>query len=319
MSDRLESVGISENIREFAHGAAQDAISPVADFLAPTLNVSQPVGRYKRYDEKSRFHIPKTLRGMEGRATEIRFDAKDETYRCDFHAIDAPIDAIQQDAADEDALMENAEICAEVAALSHEQRVINAALTATGAGTDVDMADASINIIDYLDQQIIEVSKASKMGSLLSLGILIGPEAYRRFKNHPNVQSKFRAGSSGGKGTRGVQTINPSLDDLSSLLMGNPEIRTTFNVEDVNGPGEDEDIQFLVSDAVIIFLRKVNPTRRDSSFMKTARLRGQWMVPGTYMRDDGRVRVAKMDWSEDVLTTNTKAAKRLNFTNNPGN
>jgi hypothetical protein len=36
------------------------------------------------------------------------------------------------------------------------------------------------------------------------------------------------------------------------------------------------------------------------------------MVPGSYQRDDGRVEVAKFDWSEDVQISNSNAAKRLN-------
>ncbi len=45
--------------------------------------------------------------------------------------------------------------------------------------------------------------------------------------------------------------------------------------------------------------------------MKTFRLANQWMVPGTYMRDDQRVEVVKFDWSEDVEVTNSSAAARL--------
>jgi hypothetical protein len=37
------------------------------------------------------------------------------------------------------------------------------------------------------------------------------------------------------------------------------------------------------------------------------------MVPGSYTRDDGRVEVAKFDWSEDVKVTNSAACVRLNI------
>jgi hypothetical protein len=46
--------------------------------------------------------------------------------------------------------------------------------------------------------------------------------------------------------------------------------------------------------------------------MKTFRLMNRFMVPGSYQRDDGRVEVAKFDWSEDVQVSNASAAKRLN-------
>jgi len=39
----------------------------------------------------------------------------------------------------------------------------------------------------------------------------------------------------------------------------------------------------------------------------------KFMVPGSYMRDDGRVEVAKFDWSEDVQVTNSTACVRLNI------
>jgi hypothetical protein len=44
--------------------------------------------------------------------------------------------------------------------------------------------------------------------------------------------------------------------------------------------------------------------------MKTFRLRGQFMVPGSYMKEDGRGEVAKFDWSEDVQVTNAAAVVR---------
>ena len=37
------------------------------------------------------------------------------------------------------------------------------------------------------------------------------------------------------------------------------------------------------------------------------------VVPGSYMRDDGRVEVAKFDWSEDVQVTNSAAGVLLNI------
>jgi hypothetical protein len=36
------------------------------------------------------------------------------------------------------------------------------------------------------------------------------------------------------------------------------------------------------------------------------------MVPGSYVREDGRAEVAKFDWSEDIAVTNSAAAVRLN-------
>jgi hypothetical protein len=87
---RLASISSNPILREFAQGAAQDAIMPVADFLAPTVPVATSVGRYKKYTEKNRFRIPQTLRTLGGRATELRFEAQDQTYNCKPHALDYP-------------------------------------------------------------------------------------------------------------------------------------------------------------------------------------------------------------------------------------
>ncbi len=76
--------------------------------------------------------------------------------------------------------------------------------------------------------------------------------------------------------------------------------------------GKDEDIRFLLDSTVLVFARKEAPTRRDPSFMKTFRLMNQYMVPGSYARDDGRVEVAKFDWSEDIQVTNSAACVRMN-------
>lgn len=65
----------------------------------------------------------------------------------------------------------------------------------------------------------------------------------------------------------------------------------------------------------VVFARKQNPTRRDPSFMKTFRRRGAWMAPRVYSRDDGRVEVAALDWSEDVQVTNSIAGQLLAIQN----
>ena len=129
---RLSDISASPTLREFAQGAAQSAIMPVADFLAPTVEVATSVGRYKSYTEKNRFHIPVTLRTMGGRASELRFEATDATYNCEPHALDYPVDNLEQLEAEglENMLREGATAVAEVAALAHEKAVIDAGLAA---------------------------------------------------------------------------------------------------------------------------------------------------------------------------------------------
>ncbi len=312
---RLSDISASPTLREFAQGAAQSSIMPVADFLAPTVQVATSVGRFKSYTEKNRFHIPDTLRTMGGRAAELRFDATDATYNCEPHALDYPVDNLEQLEADglENMLREGAVAVAEVSALSHEKAVIDAALTAVGAGTAKSWADAADPIAD-IDDAILSVIKAAKYGSLMGVGVLFGATAWKIFKNQTKVRGRFvvgnGAGMGAGNGALGLAV--PTEQSAGQMFIGTPEIRTSYMIYDSAPEGKSESISFLLDSAVLVFARKESPSRRDPSFMKTFRLMDRFMVPGSYMRDDGRVEVAKFDWSEDVKVTNSAACIRLN-------
>ena len=308
---RLSDISSSPVLREYAQGAAQEAINPVADFLAPTVEVATSVGRFKVYSEKNRFHIPDTLRTLGGRAAELRFDVADATFNCAPHALDFPVDNLEQlEAAGlENMLREGASSVAEVAALSHEKTVIDAALAAVGAGTAKTWNDAADPISD-VDDAILSVIKAAKYGSLMGVGILFGAAAWKIFKNQAKVRGRFVVGNGGGKSSLGLAV--PTEESASQMFVGSPDVRTSYMIYDSAPEGKAESVNFLLDSTILVFARKDAPTRRDPSFMKTFRLMNQFMVPGSYMRDDGRVEVAKFDWSEDVKVTNSAACVRLN-------
>jgi len=308
---RLSDISASPTLREFAQGAAQSSIMPVADFLAPTVEVATSVGRYKQYTEKHRFHVPDTLRTLGGRAAELRFEATDATFNCEPHALDYPVDNLEQLESEglENMLREGAVAVAEVSALSHEKAVIDAALAAVGAGTAKTWNDAADPITD-LDDAILAVMKAAKYGSLMGVGVLFGAKAWKIFKNQEKVRGRFIVGNGQSKSDLGLAV--PTELSASQMFIGTPEVRTSYMIYDAAPEGKAESINFLLDASVLVFARKDAPSRRDPSFMKTFRLMNSFMVPGSYMRDDGRVEVAKFDWSEDVKVTNSAACVRLN-------
>jgi hypothetical protein len=104
---------------------------------------------------------------------------------------------------------------------------------------------------------------------------------------------------------------NVTSADATKLFVANPEVRTSYMVVDTTKEGLAPNISFLLDTSVLVFARLQNPTRRDPSFMKTFRLMGNYMVPGSYLRDDGRVEVAKFDWSEAIAITNSTAAQLI--------
>jgi hypothetical protein len=309
---RLSDISASPTLREFAQGAAQSAIMPVADFLAPTVEVATSTGRFKCYTEKNRFHIPDTLRTLGGRAAELRFEATDATFNCEPHALDYPVDNLEQLEAEglENMLREGAVAVAEVGSLAHEKSVIDAGLAAVGAGTGKTWGSAADPIAD-VDDAILSVIKAAKYGSLMGVGVLFGATAWKIFKNQDKVRGRFVVGNGGNKSSLGLAV--PTEQSASQMFIGSPDVRTSYMIYDTAQEGKSEVINFLLDTAVLIFARKDAPSRRDPSFMKTFRLMNKFMVPGSYMRDDGRVEVAKFDWSEDVKVTNSAACVRLNI------
>jgi hypothetical protein len=309
---RLADLSSKPMIREYAMGAAQRAVNPVADFIAPPVFVSSSIGRFKKYTEKNRFRLPNTLRGLGGRAAELSFEVADANYNCTPRALDFPVDNLEQleESGLESMLQEGAQMIAEVSGLVHEKTVIDAALVAAGAGTAKTWSGATpSDPVDDLDAAIMTVIKAAKYGSLMGVGVLFGASAWRLFKNCSLVRSKFIVGNSSKAGT-GLAI--PTADMSGSLLLGDPEIKVSMMCFDSAAEGLAESVQFVLDGSVLVFARSPNPTRRDPSFMKTFRLQGQWMVPGAYQRDDGRVEVAKFDWSEDVQVANSTAIVRLN-------
>lgn len=302
---RLGAISSSPTLREYAQGAAQEATQPVADFIAPTVPVPLSVMHFKRYSEKSRFHLPDTRRALGGYATEIRFDVADDLFNCSPHALDFPIDNLErlEESQLEDMMKEGATAIAEISALSHEKSVIDLALAAVGAGTALDLT-AGADVIDQIDGDILNVVKAAKYGSLMGVGIVFGATLFRQIKNHPSVRARF------GNGRGIIPNVNE--EGLSGLFIAKADIKTSYMVYDDSPEGLAENIKFVLDTSMLIFARKEQPTRRDPSFMKTFRLMNHWMVPGSYVRPDERVEVAKYDWSEDIKVTNAAACVRRN-------
>ncbi|MEM0964795.1 MAG: hypothetical protein AAGJ81_01420 [Verrucomicrobiota bacterium] len=304
---RISSISSDPTIRTFAQGAAQSAIRAVANFLAPAVPVPTLTGKHKVYDEKNRFHVPNTKRGLGGRAARIGFDASDANYNCEPNALDFPIDNLEKMEGDQLINMANygSRLVADVAALAHEKEVLTKGLSAIGAGTDSNFTAASADPVAEIDAAILEVIKAARNGAPVK--VLFGATAWLRTKNNTNVKKQLVANQKSA-----VKAID--LAAFRSLLFSEPECQMSLMVEDVAAEGLDDDIEFLLDDSIIVFASSDNPTTLDPSFMKTFRLDGGWMVPGSYETEDGRGEVLKMDWSEDVEVTNAPAAKRINAT-----
>lgn len=306
MSNRLQSIGSNPTIRNFAKDASQAAIRRVASFLAPTVEVPTLTGQYKIYDAKHRYKRANTLRGIDGKATRIGFTADDASYILKPRALDFPIPNAEALNADElqNMAQYGTSLLADAAGLDDEGETIDLALATVGAGTDVNFLAANFDPIARIDTEIKNVMKLAKNGA--GVRVLFGVSALERTKNNAQVLSRFN-------GTPAAKALKvPDMLDISKMLLGQPECDVAFMVQDTAAEGVAESINFLLDAAIIVFACNSTPNTMDPSFMKTFRLMGQWMKPGTYTSEDERDEVLKMDWYGKKVVTNSAAAIRLN-------
>lgn len=166
---RLSDLATKATMKAYAQGAAQNAVAPIADFLAPTVEVATPVGEYQAYDDKTRFQIPNTERAPGADAVKLGFGSSPATYNCRHNSLDIPVDIQEQDA-DEFALQDAINMASEVGSLAHEKKVIDLALAAVGAGTDITLSNAGTNLISSFDTAILNILKIAGYGSLMISG-----------------------------------------------------------------------------------------------------------------------------------------------------
>jgi hypothetical protein len=307
---RLQDLSSNPTLLNFAKDASQGAIRRIADFIAPRVEVPDITGQYKSYNAANRYKRPVTLRKAGQKATQIGFDATDPSYNLRPHALDFPIPIINgmSDVMQQHHYRYGTQLLADIGGLDHEAEVINAALAAVGAGTNIDLASTSVDPLKELSDDILDVMKLAKNGA--GIKVLFGATALNELTNNALVRQRFVSG--GGRAAKGAALAMPTLQDISSLLFGNPQCEVSLYVEDSAPEGVAEDIDFMLDNQVLIFASNDQPNTMDASFMKTFVPMSGFMTPGVYRTEDDRDEVLKMDWTLQVITTNAPAAKRRN-------
>lgn len=294
---------------DYAQNASQLRISRIADFLAPTVNVATKTGRFKKFSAKSRFKIPDTRRVPGAKAVQVGFTATDGTFTIQYHAADVPVDQAEIQEGGQvgfNAAAEAADLAAEIAMLVHEKGVIDLALATAGSGTNVNVNEATTDVVDAIDSALIDIRKNVPYSNMEKC-LLFGPNAWRRFKNAPVVRSRFV--------TAGGNAIpNVSEEMASTLFIGNPKIMVCELVTDTAAEGKTASYSYALDTSVLAFVRSSAPTRNDPSWLKTFRLTGAWLGARAYTTEDGRGEVFGWDWGFDLNAVNTAGGTRLNLT-----
>jgi len=311
---RISQLATSPLLANYAITASQNAIRPVGSFIAPLCEVPDLTFRYKKYTETNRYRVPSTKRQPGSRATLIGFSADDASAILEPNALDFPVPNAEQ-LSDEGlsfAIMEAQSVLADSSALALENEIVNIAKSAALASPltqAVDFTDKTVDPIALLDSLILNVKKAAKNGAPVK--VLFGTSKFKQFRDNPNVRSRFVV-SNRGTNSSNLGTVSPTIDDAGGLLIFNPEVMCSEMVIDTSVPGTPENIQFLLDTMVIVFASSGTPNRMDPSFMKTFARMGGFFRPGSYITEDQRDQVLKMDWTTLPLVTNTAAVGAYN-------
>lgn len=313
---RLAQLSTSPLLKQFAIAASQKAIRPVGAFLLPLCDVPDITFRYKIYTDKNRYRVPDTRRQPGGKATVIGFTADDQTATLEPNALDFPIPNI--DGLSEEALgysiQEAQSTLADVSALALEQEQIQLAVTAlNGAAAVFDYGNNSNDPIgndtNGLDAVILQVALAAKNGAPVK--VLFGTNAFRKFRNNTNVRGRIVVGGGRTAASGAVGSVALSIEDVGGLLLNNPQVMLSMMVIDSSAQGLAENISFLLDNSVIVFAGNDSPNRMDPSFGKTFARMGGFFKPGSYVTQDQRDEVLKMDWTTLPKITNSPAAKMI--------
>lgn len=313
MPNRIAALASNPLLTQFAIDASQAAIRPIASFLAPICEVPSLSFHYKKYSSENRFRPAHTVRQPGSDVTRLGFGAEDPSLTLVPNALDFPI-PFASGLTDEElsySIQEGQGILADQGGLAHENQVVTTAVKAlTPDKLAKDFGDDTIDPIAYLDEIIGNVKRSAKNGAPIKL--LFGWNAFRKFRNNKNVKGRFVVAA--GRGGNSVGTISPTINDIGGLLINNPEVALSEFVIDRSAPGTDENIEFLLDEAVIVFASNGTPNRMDPSFLKTFALAGQFFKPGQYVTADQRDQVLKMDWVTRVEVTNEAAAQLVDTT-----
>lgn len=308
MPSRLAQLATSPLLQNFAITTSQAAIRKVGSFLAPICEVPDLTFRYKSYTENYRYRVPTVLRSPGSPATRIGFSDTDVSQTLQTNALDFPIPNAEglSDEGLQYSIMEAQSTLAEAAALSLENQIITTAQTsalASTLSTAADFTDNTVDPIAILDGLILAVTKAAKNGAPVK--VLFGMTKFKQFRDNANVRSRFIVSNRGGNGNVGLQS--PAIGDISGLLLTNPEVELSQMVIDTSSAGATSNISFILDTQVIVFASKGSPDRMDPSFMKTFARMGGFFRSGSYMTEDQRDQVLKMDWATLPVVTNSAA------------
>jgi len=308
---RTASAAVNYTLTNYAKGLSNDLMSAreLINALVPIVQVSGASGQYKSFSDINSFQTYRTLRGMGGLARRMEFEASDESFVCRPHALEITVDDYERELSTgslSNILLDEAKIKAVVssAVLSHAfDAVTFVAANTTAVASRGDWTDATVDPIDEIDEQIINLMTVT--GGFMPITVTMGLTAWAKLRKNAKVKARRDA----------IQIGDISQGQLSGLFIQPARVVVGNLSYNIVKPGNTVNKVQMMTDIVYISASLPNPTIYDPSPFK-AFTTGSGGIESvrTYRSEENRADVHAVDWCVVFKLTSAASIIRLNIT-----
>jgi hypothetical protein len=317
MATRLQAVASTEAMRNYATGFTSDlarnrALGDAMFLVGDGIPVASTF-EYQVYERGDVITIPNTITTINNPVgARITYGGSKATNTLDVHRGTSDVFYVGPRVTEADLLMKiqnQARATSQMMVNGRAKRVIDSALAAGGAGTAYPLSVAGTAAVDLMQQYIESVI----LGSLNAgnIRVLFGTSAFRKFCNHPTIQSRINGGA-----TR-RDPATPTEEQVAGIIGYGVEVRQSTAVFNSAAIGQAPTAAFTLGDNILIASVSPLPNTEDPAALKLFVGYGDNDLQPKYRLahgNDSEFEEATWGWSEKVIATNSSALFRLNVT-----
>jgi hypothetical protein len=311
MATRSQALALTQGITNFASGYANDQISQ--SVLADAYFITgQPIKaalnfEYAQFDRADGITIPNTKTAFnDTRGAILAFGGSKITGTLDTHRGTTDWYDVGPDITDADLLLQlqgSAKLGTQALVTGRFKRILDAASTAAGGGTTIDISDGD-DAIAEIQEQVENVLLAC--GGYCNVRILMGANAYRQI----TALTKFQARINGGSTPENPST--PTEQQVAAAIGYNVSVKITNAVSNTAAVGQTASPGFLLSNIIYVAAVSPSPNTSDPSALKVFEGYGSNGFSPTYIKDNNpQFEACTWGWREKIVATNSSAIKKL--------
>lgn len=301
----------------FAQGYMQDRLAAyrLANLLVPIVQVTAAAGTFKKFDDRNSFLTIDTHRGVGGTAKRLKFEATDDTYNCEPHALEIGEDDFEAALAGSAAGGLSAELISQGKiksllsrkATAYAKRAVDFAFAAlTPVADRGNFSNADIDPIDQIDEQLealsLDVSSTENITILMSLNV------WRAIRSNPKVKARV--------GIAKNAEISLTKDQFLQALLYPVNLEVSAVAATATKWGQTTVSKSFVVGSYLCLLQTLpNPTIYDPSAFKCFSTSSALVdAVRDYREESARSDIHAVDWSEAMKQTSTLSARLLAIT-----